>query len=99
MLTESSEEFIHKLKIGEDLAYRLQKPEWQARANREKLESLIKEALDYVRRTALMNKLKRLDLLVKAQAELEQIHDPGTRDSKQRLEAIFYLLRCARQGR
>jgi hypothetical protein len=99
MQSEPTEEFTRKLRIAEDLAYRLQKPDWRTRANRDKLESLIKEAVDNVRRSNVFVRLKRLEALEKAHTEIEYIHDLGSRDSKQRLESIFYLVRTARQGR
>jgi CHAT domain-containing protein len=99
MQSEPTEEFIRKLRMAEDLAYRLQKPDWRTRANRDKLEALIKEAVDSVRRSNVFARLKRLDALEKAQSEVEYIHDLGSRDSKQRLDSIFYLVRTARQGR
>ncbi len=84
---------------SEDLAQRLQKRDWQTRGNRDKLEALINEMLDYVRRSTPYNRLRRIDAVEKARDEVEQIHDLSSRETRQRLEIIFYQLRLARQGR
>lgn len=94
-----TEEFIRKMRSEEDLAQRLQKRDWQTRANRDKLEALIHEMLEYVRRSNLYNRLRRLDALEKARDEIEKVHDLGSQATRQRLEDIFYLLRLAWQGR
>ncbi len=101
MLTASAptEEFIRKMRSAEDLAQRLQKRDWQTHSNRDKLEALIKEMLDYVRRSHLYNRLRRIDALEKARDEIEKVHDLASQTTRQRLEDIFYLLRLARQGR
>ena len=99
MQSEPTEEFTRKLRIAEDLAYRLQKPDWRTRANRDKLEALLKQGADHVRRSSFHARLKRLESLEKAQSEMEHIHDLGSRDAMQRLDSIFYLVRTARQGR
>ncbi len=101
MLTTSAptDEFVRKMRSAEDPVYRLQKRDWQTRANRDKLEALINEMLEYVRRSHLFNRLRRLDALEKARDEIEKVHDLGSQATRQRLEEIFYLLRLARQGR
>ncbi|MGI9179818.1 MAG: hypothetical protein ACR2H9_04870 [Longimicrobiaceae bacterium] len=55
--------------------------------------------LEYVRRSTLYNRLRRLDALEKARDEIEKVHDLGSQATRQRLEDIFYLLRLAWQGR
>ncbi len=101
MLTSSAptEEFVRKMRSAEDLAQRLQKRDWQTRANRDKLEALINEMLEYVRRSNLYNRLRRIDAMEKARDEIEKVHDLSGQATRQRLEEIFYLLRLARQGR
>ncbi len=73
--------------------------DWQTRANRDKLEALIKEQLEFLRRSHLYNRLRRIEALEKAREEVEPIHDLGSPATRQRLEVIFYQLRLARQGR
>lgn len=99
MAHEPPEEYLRKLRIAEDLAYRLQKPEWQTRNNREKLESLIKESLCTVRARDMLARRRRMEALEKAQERVDSVRVLGSRDTNQTLDGIFYLLRTARQGR
>ncbi len=55
--------------------------------------------LEYVRRSNLYNRLRRMDALEKARDEIEKVHDLGSQATRQRLKASFHLLRLARQGR
>ncbi len=87
------------MRSADDWVQRLQKWDWQTRANRDKLEALITEMVDYVRRSHLYNRLRRIDALQKARDEIEKVHDLSSQATRQRLEEIFYLLRLARQGR
>ncbi len=66
---------------------------------RDRLEALITEMLEYVRRSHLSNRLRRIDALENAREEIEKVHDLGSQATRQRLEDIFYFLRLARQGR
>jgi len=93
-------EFIaRKLRSGEDIAVRMQKPEWFTRGNRELLDGIIKEAVNYLRGRAVTAGLQRLDALATAEGALASVRlatSPGTRTQ---LETVFICLRAARTGR
>lgn len=99
MPLEPSETYVRKLRTAEDLAARLQKAEWQSRGNREKLEGIVKESLDFVRSHDLTARYRRLAALEKANQQLDGMRQLGERDTNQRLDVIFYQLRTARTGR
>ena len=93
-------EFItRKLRSGEDIAVRMQKPEWFTRGNREMLDGIIKEASNYLRGRQITAGLQRLDALETAEGALATVRmatAPGTRTQ---LERVFVCLRAARTGR
>ncbi|CAN5777119.1 hypothetical protein BH23GEM7_BH23GEM7_37410 [soil metagenome] len=99
MFHEPPEDFTRKLRAAEDLAARLQKPDWATQANLNKLRDYTREALDFVRSQRLTFKRKRQAALEVVEQHLDRIHDLGTLDARWRLESVFFALRVARTGR
>ncbi|CAN5892106.1 hypothetical protein BH23GEM7_BH23GEM7_14530 [soil metagenome] len=87
------------LRSAENLARWLRKPDGHTRLSRDRPETFLLAMLEYVRRSTLYNRLRRLDALEKARDEIEKVHDLGSQATRQRLEDIFYLRRLAWQGR
>ena len=100
MSSQEIPEFIaRKLRSGEDIAIRMQKPEWFTRGNRDMLDGIIKEAVNYLRGREVPARLQRLDALETAGGALcsvRTVSSPGTRTQ---LETVFVCLRAARTGR
>jgi len=90
---------VRKLRSGEDIAVRMQKPEWFTRGNRDMLDGIIKEAIHYIRGRECPGRLQRLDALESAETSLSAVRGPTAPGSRHHLETVFVCLRAARTGR
>ena len=93
-------EFIaRKLRSGEDIAVRMQKPEWFTRGNRDMLDGIIKEAANYLRGREVPARLQRLDALEAAEGALGAVRGVSAPGTRHHLDTIFVCLRAVRTGR
>jgi hypothetical protein len=99
MSTEPSDVFLKKLRIAEDLAARMQKDDYKTRGNRDKLDCLLKEGIDYVRVHDVTMRLKRRDALDKALHLLEKLRSIHGSEADRTFDTVLLCARVARTGR
>jgi hypothetical protein len=99
MSTEPPDVFLKKLRMVEDLAARLQKPDYKTRGNRDKLESLLKEALDFLRGHDCTMRLKRRDAVDKALLILDKVRSLQGSEADRIFDTIHVCARVARTGK
>ena len=99
MASELPDYVYQKLRIGEDLAARMQKAEWFTRGNREQLEGVIKEVSNFLRTRECTVRHQRVAAIDAAEATVTSIRRPTALENRRLLETVYLCLRAVRLGR
>jgi len=99
MPNEPSQLYLSKLRMAEDLAARLQRDDYKTRGNYDKLNSLIKEGLDYVRSNDVTARMKRADALEKSASLMDRVKSVWSSDADYLFQKVHDCARVARTGR
>jgi hypothetical protein len=99
MSTEPTDVYLKKMRMVEDLAARLQKEDYKTRGNRDKLDCLLKEGLDYIRAHDVTMRLKRRDALEKALGLLDRLRSIHGSEADRVFDTVLICARVARTGK
>ena len=99
MPNEPTDVFVKKLRMAEDLAQRLRKDDYKTRGNRDKLDCLLKESVDYVRAHDVTMRLKRRDALEKAVGLLDRLRTLHGGEADRTFDTVCVCARVARTGK